>query len=1462
MKTPTSSITSKSGRRLSRIKTLTLTAALIVPAVTGWAQTLWTDGTADFNNPADWNGTYIDGSNNSSPNPNCDNDTGSNNVILIEPGDPAWYHGDTLAGQGANTSGAYLQTGSTNNTGYPANGNWLRMGIGTGTYGSYILSNGLVNVAGQTHLGEHGTGYLEVDGGVYNTGYNGNPGICAGDGDFGTSTGTLVFTSGIIDNVNNETWFGEAGGGGIGTGYFYMSGGTLNAHNWFVFGRNNGGTGYGVMTGGTINFTGGGQFLVGGGGIGSLFQSGGIINVFNQYLVPQSGNSTDVGTNILSGTAVLNVHDWLAVGRNGGYGELDISNGAAITRDNASDGGANFDVGASGKGIVNQYGGNITNLAGNTWIGESGAGTWNLISGIASLGNLVMGVNGGSSGTLNLNGGILQVSGISIGNASAGSDLNLGGGTIQATANNPTFISGLTETLMNGGVVIDSQGYTITIPQEIDDAAGGPLVKIGAGTLTLSGPNTYAGNTVVSNGTLFVQTGTGANGNYTVDDGALLGVNVISANGQVGASSLTLGNSTGASLDFNLGSFGNPASAPLNVGGPVTGGGTTTINIADGFPQVGTFPLIQGSGITGTFVLGSIPTGVTASLVVSSTSVSLDITVVNLPVWQGLAGGTWDIGGTTNWINLGTGLPTYFANGNAVTFNDTAPGATNVNITTTVSPSSVTVNNNNLSYTFSGSGSISGGTSLLKEGTNSLAVVNSAENSYSGPTIIGGGLLSVTNLANGGVASGIGASSANPTNLVLAGGALGYAGPAVSINRGYTADNTNGTVDIDAVTSLTLSGAVSAMPGSGFTKSGPGQLIYANSSSNTLSDVLGYNVAQGTVAFTGSSTNDINGNFLVDATNSLNLIPLGTNATLAISNNAVLNLKSGGTFDVGDNGNSSVTNTGVINQTGGTLNASGSYQTWIGQGPFGVGTYNLSSGTFIFNNWLAVGRENGNGTFNMSGGELEMISGNGGNLDIGTSAGVNGATGSGVLNQTGGIISNTVSQTWFGEGTANEPANGTWNMTGGTAWIGFTAVGKGGIGTNVWNVSGSGNISALNVNNIDIGSAAGATGILNLGSTNTPGGTITVTADFNVGAAGAGVMNTVPGGGGTLIVDGTLYLTRGSTSSGYIYLNSGNTIISDYVNDGWAFNQNMNPPTNPAVFYFNGGTLQAGTSSTFFIQPYVEATIQTNGAFINDGGYTISADCVFADATNSTAGLTKSGSGTLVLTATNTYTGPTAITSGALEANVLAGGVTVDSGGTFLAANVVAGPVTVASGGTLGGNVGTIGTETINNTLTLANGSTTILQLTPSSNDQIAGLTSVTYGGSLIVSNISATPLTAGSQFKLFNSATAGSGNFSSVTVLPGATGTFDPSTGVLTITSVAAPKFNRVSYSGGNLIFTGSGFSAGGSYEILSATNLLTPVPNWVTNVSGAFGASGTFSNGIPVNPSVPAQFFMLKTP
>jgi fibronectin-binding autotransporter adhesin len=1442
---------------VSKIHPLTcLLAFVALQAFTAKGQALigWQGGTADYNTPANWVGGVVPG-----PGTNVFNDNGTNNVVQINSTDPAWTILDLRAGNGTG-SGAYEQFGgSVTITG------WFRMGIAAGLTGVYTMDGGSLNYnGGDFNVGELGTGVLNLNGGTI-TG-SGNFADALGGG---TTTDIVNQVGGIVNVTGGGQLFIGNGSGpaGSGLGIYNISGGTNSVNSYFAIGRSGG---YGTlnMTGGVINENNSGVFFdigtgfqsQGTGAIGILNQSGGTIHCQAQFLIPEDSPST--GTYNLSGTGALFVNNWLAIGRNGGNGTLNM-NGGSITK--GADNNSHLDIGSSANGILNQTNGAITNLVSGTWLGESGNGTWNMYGGNATLGLLRFCVNGTGNGTLNLNGGILQVSQITIGSTVGLSELNFNGGTLQASANNTSFLSGLTLALAGPGpAVIDSQNFNITIPQEIDDSGGG-LTKLGTGTLTLTGGNTYSGDTLVNAGTLIVNTGSGVSGNYVVADNAALGVNVLSQNAQLNAQqNVTLGSTTGSSINFNLGSFGNPTSAPLNVSGTLTKNGTTTVNITDGFPQVGPIPLIQFSSLAGSgnFVLGAIPTGIAATIVTNGNTIALNVTGVNLPRWEGLAGGTWDLSGTTNWINIGTGLPTSFANGNTVVFNDSALGTTNVNLTTAVSPNSITVNNNNLNYTFSGSGSITGSSGLSKQGSNNLTIVNTSGNTYTGITTISGGTLNVTNLANGGTASAIGSASASPTNLVLSGGALVYSGPSTSVNRGYTAQNTNGTVDISVSSNLTLTGSVTPMLGDGFTKAGPAQLTYANTSSNTLSDALGYLVAQGTVAFAAGATDTISGPFVVDGTNQLNSIPVFTNAVLAISNNAVLNLQNGSgvNFIVGDSGNSSTTNIGVVNQVGGTINAAGAYQTWIGQGAFGVGIYNLSAGTFNANNWVAIGRENGNGTFNVSGtGALNIVTPNGGNLDIGTSAGVNGQVGTGVLNQSGGTVSNTLAQTWLGEGASGEPASGTWNMSGGTAWLGETFVGLGGTGTNVMNISGTGSMNVLN-NAFIAGNGSGVTATVTIGSATTPGGTLTLNsgADFDVGNNGMATLNMLQGG--TLNMQGTLYLTRGSTASGYVYLNSGSTIVAGFVNNGWGFSQGIT--TNAAAFYFNGGTLQAATGSPYFIQPYVNAIIQTNGAVISDGGFNITALCTFVDDIGSTAGLTKLGSGTLTLAATNTYTGSTVVSNGTLVANVLASPVTVESGAALLTANIINGAVTVNSGGTLGGNVGTIGTVNINNSLSLASGSTTFLQITPSTGDQIAGLTSVSYGGSLIVSNISASPLTAGSQYHLFNSATAGTGNFSSVTV-PGATATFSPATGILTITAVSGgPKFNSPVLSGGNLSLTGSGGTAGGTYSILASTNLQTPLFNWTTNVTGIFSGTGTFSNGIPVSQSTPAQFFLLKTP
>lgn len=1438
--------------RWFQARALALAAGLALAAVPALAQSFYTNSTGDFNVANSWSPNGVP-----SGSGNATDDNGSNNVVLIQAGDPAWLHGDTLAGQTSGTSGAYLQTGSTNDTGYPSFGNWLRLGIGVGSAGWYVLSNGVLNVAGQTHLGEKGYGYLEIDNGVYNTGYNGNPGICAGDGDFGVSSGTLVINGGAVTNVNNETWFGE---GNNCTGYLYMNGGVLRVNNWFVFGRG-GGSGFGVMTNGTLTMTGGGQFLIGGGGVGSLAQSGGAINVYDQYLVPQNnGSGAGAGTNMLSGSAVLNVHDWLAVGRSGGYGELDISGNAVINRDDSNNNPSHFDIGASAKGVVNQNGGVIRESTSDVWLGESGSGTWNVNGGSAYVQNLVLCVNSSASAQLNLNGGLFQAAGINSYTSGNVSLLNLNGGTLQANANNTTFISGLFQaTVGAGGVTIDSQGFNITIPQALSDAGGGTLAKIGSGTLTLSGANSYAGATAVNAGTLAVTTASTGGGTYSVAGGAALNVQVVgSLNSQLNLSGLAFaGPATTLTVDLN--NFGSPSSAPVNVNGPLTVNGAVTINILDSLAQIGEFPLISYSSKTGSsYVLGSLPIGVAGHLVDNTVNNSIDlaITSVNQPRWDGNAGGNWDIGLTTNWVNLGTGLPTYYSQGNTVLFDDNATGTTSVNLVANVTPGGLTIDNDTLVYTLSGNGGINGAIGLLKEGASSFAVQTT--NAYTGPTTIAGGALIVNNLANGGLPSAIGASSANATNLVLANGTLSYTGPAVAINRSYMLENTNCVIDTES--NLTLSGTVASVSDADFVKSGPAQLTYATVGVNALSGTtsLGFRTIAGATAFVGSAggqTNNVLGHFGVGGLGGTNATVVLTNATLNVPTGGVdlgrsggatgtLDLYDGavmnslaGNFALGDGGG--MVSTGVVNQAGGVLNISGP-QMFVGQNNAGVGIYNLSAGTLSINNWLAAGRQGGYGVINLSGTGTIVKTG-GGNIDIGTSGGVAGYAGTGILNQSGGALTNTASQTWFGEGSSGEPVSGTWIMTGGTATLGEVHIGLGGIGTNLVDITGPASVNCAGY--VDIAQDA-TVATVNIGSNSQPGGSLTAQGDLTVADNGTATLNLVANGAGMLTVQGTMYLSRNSaTALGTVNLNSGATILAGYINNGWGFGHGIS--NNPQAFNFNGGTLRAFVGSPYFIQPFVNAVVQGGGAIIDDNGFAIT---VLAGLVNGggNGGLTKLGNGTLFLNGANTYTGMTLVNAG-----------------TVAGLGSIAGPVTVAAGGTLAAGWGTMGNLVINNSLTFAGGSTSMMKIGASSSDQITGLTGVAYNGALVVTNVSGASLTVGQTYNLFSAASAGSGNFTSVTILPAGAGTFNPATGVLTITSAGGGSVtvNSVTVQSGNLVLTGTG-TANAGYTLLTTTNLATPIANWTTNFTGSVNASGVFSNAVPINPSQPAAFFRVRTP
>jgi len=119
-----------------------------------------------------------------------------------------------------------------------------------------------------------------------------------------------------------------------------------------------------------------------------------------------------------------------------------------------------------------------------------------------------------------------------------------------------------------------------------------------------------------------------------------------------------------------------------------------------------------------------------------------------------------------------------------------------------------------------------------------------------------------------------------------------------------------------------------------------------------------------------------------------------------------------------------------------------------------------------------------------------------------------------------------------------------------------------------------------------------------------------------------------------------------------------------------------------------------------------------------------SSDLSFGATIENNFALTKTGSGYLTLTGANTYSGTTTVSQGTLYA-----GNSSSSGTTIIAGNVTVAGGSLGGGGTIGGNVtvssgkltpgNSIGTTTISGDLTVNSGTTTEIEISPSSNDKI-----------------------------------------------------------------------------------------------------------------------------------------------
>ena len=143
-----------------------------------------------------------------------------------------------------------------------------------------------------------------------------------------------------------------------------------------------------------------------------------------------------------------------------------------------------------------------------------------------------------------------------------------------------------------------------------------------------------------------------------------------------------------------------------------------------------------------------------------------------------------------------------------------------------------------------------------------------------------------------------------------------------------------------------------------------------------------------------------------------------------------------------------------------------------------------------------------------------------------------------------------------------------------------------------------------------------------------------------------------------------------------------------------------------------------------------------------------------------TVAIVKVGSGTLTLSGSSAYSGGTLVAGGSLRIdgslNGGAGAVTV-AGGTLGGNGLINAAVNVQAGGTVAPGA-SVGVLTISNTLTLGGVASFEIDKAGATNDLVRGLSAVTYGGTLRVTNLGGV-LVDGDVFKLFDAA-AYSGSF------------------------------------------------------------------------------------------------------
>ena len=1161
----------------------------------------------------------------------------------------------------------------------------------------------------------------------------------------------------------------------------------------------------------------------------------------------------------------------------------------------------------------------IENLAGNNTLSgnisiTSGGGDYRVQAdaGMLTLGGLISSsASGTRTFTFQGDGNTLISGSIANGSAATFNITKAGAGTLflsgANTYNGSTTINGGTLVLGAAGAIASSAQIVVTNGATLDvsPVAGGFVLNAGQ---TLCGSGVVTGSVTAASGSA-ISPGSGPGTLTFTNNLALAGGNTLffelsnDPNGTNNdliavAGNLNLSGANTFALTLVSGALPTGRYKLISYNGTRTGGAANfSVTILGVPPNV----LVS--------VDDSIPNEI--DLLVTSFAGSL--------TWQGDGSlNRWDGGVSANWLNGSTN--SVFVTGDSVTFDDSATNQT-VSLMGSLLPGLVTVSSSS-HYTFTGSGTLNGATGLIKNGGGTLTILTT--NANTGSIAINAGTVQVGNgTASGALGTGDinnnGALVFNHANPLVLASAISGSGTFTKLGAGTLLLSGNnsfsgGTVFSAGVISnasstafgsgpvvitnqaqqwmlasgVTVTNAISVagpmgVVGTGIIKGPPtgsaaviGPVTFTvqtpnggattNGGAFDGGNTTGGLVVSGPVIFTGGFIHQRANRVTYSGGGSYKLfqdsgaVALGADDGLAT--NAVLEIgsSSSATFDLagfnqtlnglqkGGNtatvGNSSKTNDSLLTISGVSSNTTyaGSIQNALSGGTCKValavngGTFSLSgANTFSGDTRLAGGTLTLANSAALQNSPLNLAAGDAGTLNFGslTAASVGGLKGARNLalnNAAAAAVALTV-----GAGNTN-----LYTYAG--ALTGSGSVTKTGAGTFVL----TGTNTFTGVLNVDTAQpSVGNDGTLRLASPGTLNGAASI-AIRNMNSATSTLQ--LDGTAGSLSLAQSISLNGRNNSVAAIENLAGNNSVNGSLSLGGGGAAYLLQSDSDRLTFNGVLGIHSLTSARFL-------TFQGAGDFWVAGVITNGAS--FANS------VIKTGTGMLTLAAINTYTGTTVVSNGTLLVNGSLGTNTVMiAGGTLGGSGVIRGPVTVAGGSTLspGAASGVTRTLTVSNSLSLSGTTFMALNAAAGTNDLVAGVTSLNYGGTFAITNLGGT-LNPGSSFKLF-SAAAFTGSFlNSTGSFGGGLGwTFNPTNGVLSVISTTAANPTNVAASVTDGALTLSWPADHLGWILQAQTNELGAglSTNWVDIA----GSETNNTRAINLDPASPTVFFRLRHP